>query len=123
MVSGQSSVNKENTHLDTRKDAAVYKVSKLTGPISIDGNWNKEQWKNAGIISVEKQMGKVPPFVPVVEAKMMYDDRNVYVIFRVQDRFVQSTVTKYNGPVSENSCVEFFFLRTAMSHSGTSTWR
>jgi hypothetical protein len=54
-------------------------------------------------------MGEKPPFIPTVEAKMMYDDQYVYVIFRVKDQFVQSTVTKYNGPVSENSCVEFFF--------------
>ena len=54
-------------------------------------------------------MGTVSPFKPTVEAKMIYDTDNVYVIFRVKDRFVKSTVTEYNGNVSGDSCVEFFF--------------
>jgi hypothetical protein len=39
----------------------------------------------------------------------LYDASNIYVIFRVHDKFVKSTVTKYNGHVSGDSCVEFFF--------------
>ena len=94
---------------DTTIRAEVYKVKKLAQPMKIDGNWNKEQWKNVEIIRVDKHMGALPKFVPTVEARMMYNDENIYVIFRVQDQFVKSTVTEYNGPVSENSCVEFFF--------------
>ena len=95
--------------MDTTINEAVYKVSKLHGTIKIDGNWNKDQWKNVETIKVQRHMGQKPPFIPIVEAKMAYNDQCIYVIFRVQDQFVQSTVTKYNGPVSENSCVEFFF--------------
>jgi hypothetical protein len=94
--------------MDTTK-AAVYKVKKLGAPPVINGDWNKREWKNVETIHVERHMGGMPRFVPTVEAKMAYDDNNVYVIFRVQDRNVQSTVTEINGPVSENSCVEFFF--------------
>lgn len=95
--------------MDTTINEAVYKVSKLHGTMNIDGNWNKDQWKNIETIKVQRHMGEKSPFIPVVETKMMYDNQNVYVIFRVQDQFVLSTVTKYNGPVSKNSCVEFFF--------------
>lgn len=93
----------------TTIDEAVYKVVKLKRPMKIDANWEKEQWKKVESIKIEKHMGGLPKFEPVVESKMMYDDKNVYVIFRVKDRFVQSTVQEYNGSVSENSCVEFFF--------------
>ena len=95
--------------MNTSIDEAVYKVVKLNRAMKIDADWNKEQWKNSNTISIEKHMGGIPKFQPVVEAKMMYDDNNVFVIFRVKDRFVQSTVQEYNGSVSENSCVEFFF--------------
>jgi hypothetical protein len=95
--------------MDTTHNDAVYHVKKLSGPITIDGNWNKDQWKNISVVKVEKHMGGMPAFAPTVEAKMTYDNENVYVIFRVQDRHVQSTVTEINGPVSTNSCVEFFF--------------
>jgi hypothetical protein len=100
---------RKHIEMDTTINEAVYKVSKLHSAIKIDGNWNKDQWKNVETIKVQRHMGEKPPFIPTVEAKMMYDDQYVYVIFRVKDQFVQSTVTKYNGPVSENSCVEFFF--------------
>lgn len=86
-----------------------YRVSKLKKPMKIDGNWNKAQWKKIETIKIENYMGTVPPFKPGVEAKMMYDNDNVYVIFRVKDRFVKSKVTEYNGNVSGDSCVEFFF--------------
>ncbi|RYZ76720.1 MAG: diguanylate cyclase, partial [Proteobacteria bacterium] len=95
--------------MNTTAQEAVYSVSKLNGPLKIDGDWNKDQWKNIQPVNVNKQMGPDPKFTPVVEAKMMYDENNVFVIFRVKDRYVKSTVQEFNGPVSENSCVEFFF--------------
>lgn len=87
----------------------TYKVSKLKGTLAINADWNKPQWKNIETIRVENYMGTIPPFKPTVEAKMMYDNDNVYVIFRVKDRFVKSVVQEYNGNVSGDSCVEFFF--------------
>lgn len=86
-----------------------YKVTRLKKPLKIDANWNKSQWKNVRSVKIDKYMGKIPAFKPQVEAKMMYDHDNVYVIFRVKDRFVKSTVEEYNGNVSGDSCVEFFF--------------
>ena len=86
-----------------------YLVSKLKKPMKIDGNWNKAAWKKIETIKIETYMGTVSPFKPTVEAKMIYDTDNVYVIFRVKDRFVKSIVTEYNGNVSGDSCVEFFF--------------
>src|SRR5688572_28650170 len=89
--------------MNTTLDEAVYKVVKLDGPMKIDARWDKKEWNNIESIKIEKHMGALPRFQPVVEAKMMYDDKNVFVIFRVKDRFVQSTVQHYNGSVSENS--------------------
>lgn len=88
---------------------SVYHVSRLKKPLKINANWNKSQWKKIESIRIDKYMGKIPAFRPEVEAKMMYDDDNVYVIFRVKDRFVRSVVQEYNGNVSGDSCVEFFF--------------
>ncbi|MFA6945177.1 MAG: carbohydrate-binding family 9-like protein [Pedobacter sp.] len=102
------SVSAKNT-ANVKPADAVYKVTKLKKPLKIDANWDKPEWKNAGIIKVGKYMGTIPNFKPVVEAKMMYDQDNVYVIFRVKDRFVRSRVQEYNGNVSGDSCVEFFF--------------
>lgn len=93
---------------DTPKPS-VYEVERLTAPMKIDGNWDKPQWSRSQEMKVERVMGPVQAFMPTVRAKMMYDDNHVYVIFRVQDRFVRSVATEINGRIWEDSCVEFFF--------------
>ena len=91
------------------QEAPTYKVAKLSKSIVIDGNWNKSQWKKIKPLEIKLNMGEVSPFTPDVQSKMMYDQNNLYVIFEVKDRFVKSVITEYNGPVSTDSCVEFFF--------------
>ncbi len=87
----------------------TYQVGARVGKITIDGKWDKPVWGKVKPITIENRMGDEPRFRPVTEAKMLYDTNNVYVIFRVHDKFVKSTVTSYNGHVSGDSCVEFFF--------------
>ena len=101
--------SKKNKIEALRGKAAVYEVSRLTEPMKIDANWNKPQWEKVPQISINNYMGKIPAFRPEAAAKMMYDDDNVYVIFRVKDRYVHSVVQDYNGNVSGDACVEFFF--------------
>lgn len=91
------------------EEKAVYEVAKLKKAIKIDAKWNKSQWKKIKPIDIKLYMGKESAFKPQVQAKMMYDDANVYLIFQVKDRFVKSVMTKINDQVSTDSCVEFFF--------------
>jgi hypothetical protein len=87
----------------------IYKVSKLVHPIIIDGDWNKKQWKDIKDINILNYMGQIPGYEPAVKAKMIYDDENLYVIFRVRDHYVRCVTNSINGPVWVDSCVEFFF--------------
>lgn len=91
------------------KRLSEYEVSKLKGSLKIDGDWSKPHWRNIKPVDIKNYMGTVPHFKPVVQAKMMYDDINLYVIFKVEDCFVRCMTDKINGPVWEDSCVEFFF--------------
>ena len=90
-------------------EKSVYEVRRLSKPILIDADWNKSEWEKTPTLVIDKYMGKIPDFKPGVEVKMMYDDENVYVIFRVKDKYVRSVVQDYNGNVSADACVEFFF--------------
>ena len=103
--------NLSNHMVDTtkRSPSLLYKIARLNKAMHIDANWNKAAWKKIKAIKITNYMGKLPAFKPEVEAKMMYDDDNVYVIFRVKDRYVHSVVQEYNGNVSGDACVEFFF--------------
>lgn len=87
----------------------AYRVQKLAKPMKIDGDWNKPQWKKIAAMDIKNYMGAKPKFLPFVQAKMMYDAGNIFVIFRVTDRYVRSVTTKINGPVWDDSAVEFFF--------------
>jgi hypothetical protein len=89
--------------------ASVYSVSRLEQPIIIDGNWDKLQWQNIQTIDIINYMGSIPGFRPEVQAKMMYDEDNLYVVFHVRDRYVRCLTKEYNGPVWEDAAVEFFF--------------
>lgn len=87
----------------------VYKVKRLKGTLKVDANWDKAQWKKIKEIPIANFMGKVPAFQPTVNAKMMYDDENLYLIYKVEDRHVRIQNTNFNSPVSTDACVEFFF--------------
>lgn len=91
------------------KKGSIYNVARLNQPITIDANWNKAQWQDIQSIEISNYMGEIPQFRPVTHAKMMYDNDNIYVIFQVKDRYVRCTTNEINGPVWEDSAVEFFF--------------
>lgn len=95
--------------VDTSHETSVYQVTKLKGTLPIDADWNKPQWQHVQPIALNHYMGEVPAFKPHTEVKMMYDTANVYVIFHVKDQYVRSVVQEYNGNVSQDACVEFFF--------------
>ena len=87
----------------------VYEVVKTKKPIKIDSNWDKKQWKKVKPVTITNYMGDIPAFKPEVQAKMVYDRDNLYVIFRVKDKYVKSITDRNNGPVWRDSAVEFFF--------------
>jgi len=68
----------------------TYKVHKLTKPMAIDANFKKSQWKKAKTIDITLFMGEKPEHQPKTQAKLLYDDENIYVCFRVEDNYVRA---------------------------------
>jgi len=87
----------------------IYSVHRLDESMRIDGNWEKVQWKKIEFIKLENYMGPLPDPFPKTQVKLCYDDNYLYVIFRVEDRYVRAVAKETNGRVWEDSCVEFFF--------------
>ena len=48
------------------------------------------------------------PYAPSVSFRMAYSDKAVAVMFEVQEDNVKAAAMESNGPVWEDSCVEFF---------------
>ena len=87
----------------------VYRVKKLNQPVTIDAVWDKHPWNQIEALEIKNYMGDIPSFRPRTQAKMAYDKENLFLIFRVDDRYVRCITDVINGPVWEDSAVEFFF--------------
>lgn len=88
---------------------SVYHVTKISSPLSIDANWEKEIWRKIDPIEIRRYMGEKPSHFPRVQAKLAYDDEAIYVIFQVEDQYVRAVAQKHQDGVYKDSCVEFFF--------------
>jgi hypothetical protein len=87
---------------------ARYTIRRATGPIGVDGKLDEADWKAAPLMS---------PFVfrwwtagdkEPTEARMLWDDENLYVAYHCHDRHISAFVTQRHGPVSRDDCVEIF---------------
>ena len=93
--------------------AGLYKehlVEQTVNPPKLNGDWTGPVWGDVKAIEIKEYMGEKPKYLPRTQAKLLYDDKFVYVIFRVEDRYVRAVAQEYHGKVWEDSCVEFFFV-------------
>lgn len=72
-------------------------------------SWQKSAWGGVPSQKLTCHMGEFPHHFPDTRVKLAYDARAVYVMFRVQDRFVKAVAQTDQEPVYQDSCVEFFF--------------
>ncbi len=85
-----------------------YTIRKTAVPPSFHGQWNSTVWQQAPVLAIEHFHPQSSRHHPKTEAKLLYDDANLYVIFRVFDRYVRAVHTAYQDQVCNDSCVEFF---------------
>ena len=86
----------------------TYLVSKATSTPKLCGDWNDEVWSGVIPANVDTFHKESSSHHPNVQAKMVYDEKGIYVHFRVMDQFV---IAKYVGQqqmVCRDSCAEFF---------------
>ena len=88
---------------------STYKVSKISMQPEINAVWDKKPWSEIQPLQIKNYMGDKPEHFPFTQAKVAYDEFAIYVIFRVEDRYVKALTKKNHGPVYTDSCVEFFF--------------
>jgi len=89
------------------KGKPEYAVKRAPAPPALNGDWDGEVWQAANEFQVRKL--KAPAgFFPETRGRVLYDDKGLYVTFRVNDRYVRSIATEYHGDVWEDACAEFF---------------
>jgi hypothetical protein len=87
----------------------TYRVRRMKDNPTIDADWDKAAWRGVPPVILEYYMGEEPAHQPKVQAKAAYDDHFLYVIWKVEDRFVLARRTKHQQDVYRDSCVELFF--------------
>ncbi|HAR67196.1 MAG TPA: diguanylate cyclase, partial [Lentisphaeria bacterium] len=88
------------------KEPPVYSVAKLFDSIAIDADWDKPAWQAIQPLLINNHMGAEPSHRPKVLAKLAWDETALYVIFRVEDRYVRAVAQTYQDPVCLDSCAE-----------------
>ena len=83
----------------------VKRASRAPGPAD---DWSSKPWSVAETLEVRHFHPRSSSHRPVTHARLLYDDRHLYVHFHVRDRYVRCVHTTYQSMVSRDSCVEFF---------------
>src|SRR6266550_8503321 len=87
----------------------TYRVPLMKDNPTIDADWNKAAWRGVTPVTLEYYMGEEPAHQPKVQARAAYDDQFLYLIWKVEDKFVLARRTEHQQAVYRDSCVEFFF--------------
>jgi hypothetical protein len=86
-----------------------YEVVRAGKELVLESGWDGPGWNTVRPLSLELFMGEKPEHRPRTEAKAAYDNRKIYVAFRVEDRYVRAVAEKNQDSVCCDSCAEFFF--------------
>jgi putative heme-binding domain-containing protein len=90
------------------QEAVSYRIQRAPSRITIDAKLDEPAWQTAPPVGDFLfnwfQSGDKEQTV----AKLLWDDENLYVSWRCQDRHISAYETKRHGPVSKDDCVEIF---------------
>lgn len=85
-----------------------YCMHKTETKPSLAGEWDSAIWRQAETLQVAHFHRRSSGHHPQTQAKVLHDDDNLYVLFRVDDQYVRAAHTGYQELVCQDSCVEFF---------------
>jgi hypothetical protein len=83
-------------------------IERAAGPITIDGRLDEPSWAATTHIDSFSFPWWTEGERERTEARMLWDDKALYVGFRAIDSHVSATLTERDDPVSRDDCVEVF---------------
>lgn len=90
------------------EDRPTYRIGRTATPIRIDGQLDEAAWQDAPSVGEFQfpwwQQGRKEQ----TQAKLLWDDRYLYVSFRCEDSHVSGEQTERDSPVYRDDCVELF---------------
>lgn len=92
-----------------RREAPIYRCVKVhAGSIRIDGDLNDPGWQMAEPIHEFILSDGSRPAERRTEARMCWDDANLYICFKCEDPDIWGTMTKRDDPIFDEEVVEAF---------------
>ncbi len=85
-----------------------YTIRKTAEASPMAGDWEGRFWQTAPPLEIASFHPKSSSHHPRTQARLLYNDAHLFVIFRVEDRFVRCVHQGFQQPVCTDSCVEFF---------------
>ena len=87
----------------------VYKVSKTTEPITVDGRMDEASWKKAEIRTFDNffRLDKAPD-KQGTKFRMLWDDQKIYLFYQCEDTSLMAKETRFDGATHLDDCAEFF---------------
>ena len=86
-----------------------YRVFYTAKPPEFRGRWDEEIWRDAPSLAVDVFRPEGSDHRPQTFCKLLYDEKMIFCIFRVEDQFVRCTHPEFQSDVWKDSCVEAFF--------------
>lgn len=74
----------------------------------LGGDWSETAWVRANTLEIANFRTESSDHRPRTQARLVYDERGLYGIFRVQDQYVRCAHIGYMAPTYLDSCVELF---------------
>jgi hypothetical protein len=89
-------------------DISRYTVARTLGPIKVDGVFDEPSWRAAKSTGAFRANDGSDTVTSRVEAKMLWDDLNLYFAFECEDTDVAATMTKRDEHLWQEEVVEVF---------------
>lgn len=92
----------------SENEIARYTAHRVSEPVRIDGHLNEPVWTNAPWSPRFHDILTGGRAIHDTRACVVWDDRNLYVAYRVEEPFVQAKFTNHNDLIWQDNDVEFF---------------
>jgi hypothetical protein len=92
----------------SEENGMLYIVQYATLCPELKGEWDGSAWGQADTLEVANFRPESSDHRPRTQARLLYDERGLYGIFQVQDRYVRCVHSGYMALTYLDSCVEIF---------------
>jgi hypothetical protein len=86
----------------------TYTIQRAAQAVPLCGDASAGPWASADVARIDEFPWYKGGVKQAAEARVLYDDRALWLQFLCEDKHISAEVTETNGPVSKDSCVEFF---------------